>query len=52
MSLNLLKQNRSFDGYTKYFEHSSNITKTDMKFSAFLPKEKVENCIVWLSGLT
>ena len=52
MKINLLKQNKTFGGFTKYFEHDSVSTKTKMKFSVFLPQEKVENCIVWLSGLT
>tara|TARA_R110002072_G_scaffold1989_2_gene16371 strand:- start:85613 stop:86443 length:831 start_codon:yes stop_codon:yes gene_type:complete len=52
MSIDLVKQNKSFGGYTKYFKHRSSVTKTDMNFSVFLPKEKVENCIIWLSGLT
>jgi S-formylglutathione hydrolase len=52
VTISLIKENKTFDGFTKYFEHDSKITKTKMKFSVFLPKEKVENCIVWLSGLT
>lgn len=52
MKINLLKQNKTFGGYTKFFEHESVSTKTKMKFSVFLPQEEVENCIVWLSGLT
>ena len=49
-----IKTNKCFDGSTKTFEHESRITKTRMKFSAFLPnqEEKFETCIIWLSGLT
>lgn len=46
------KSIKTFEGFTKYFEHSSDITKTQMKFSVFLPKLEVENAIIWLSGLT
>lgn len=52
--MKLLKKNKSFNGNTKVFEHQSDCTKTTMKFSTFIPcsKEKVENCIIFLSGLT
>ncbi|OUR95394.1 S-formylglutathione hydrolase [Halobacteriovorax marinus] len=53
MIINSLKSVKSFDGHTKYFEHASNLTKTTMKFSTFIPgKKKVKNAIIWLSGLT
>ena len=49
-----LKTHKTFEGTTIFCEHDSNSTKTKMKFSAFLPVEvsKVENAIIWLSGLT
>ncbi len=52
--LETIKTNKCFDGSTKTFEHESKVTKTKMKFSAFLPKEETsfETCIIWLSGLT
>ncbi len=52
MKINETKSIKTFGGATKYFEHASGITKTQMKFSTFLPEQKVENAIIWLSGLT
>jgi S-formylglutathione hydrolase len=52
MKINEIKSVKTFDGETKYYEHDSDTTKTVMKFSTFLPKEKVDNAIIWLSGLT
>lgn len=50
----IIKQHKSFGGNTIFCEHDSPATKTKMKFSAFLPKEKeeIESAIIWLSGLT
>lgn len=52
--LEAIKKNKCFDGSNITFEHESHTTKTKMRFSAFLPKEKTafESCIIWLSGLT
>lgn len=53
MSISELKRNKSFDGYTVYYEHESYITQTNMKFSTFEPNcEKIDSAIIWLSGLT
>jgi S-formylglutathione hydrolase len=54
MNLETLKTNKCFNGSSKTFEHDSSITKTKMKFGAFLPNEEnqFETCIIWLSGLT
>lgn len=54
MSFEILKKHKSFSGETLFCQHKSKSTKTDMKFSVFLPKEigKIENAIIWLSGLT
>lgn len=54
MSFEILKSHKTFGGKTIFCEHQSNATKTVMKFSAFLPKEKekIANAIIWLSGLT
>ena len=52
MSFDILKSHKTFEGKTLFCEHKSDITKTTMKFSAFLPSEKVESAIIWLSGLT
>lgn len=52
MKINQTKEIKTFEGFTRYFEHDSAITKTKMNFSTFVPKNKVENAIIWLSGLT
>jgi S-formylglutathione hydrolase len=49
----LLKEHESFGGKTAFWSHNSNITKTQMKFSTFIPQsKKINQCIIWLSGLT
>jgi S-formylglutathione hydrolase len=57
----LLKQvssSRCYGGVVKKFSHKSTSTKTDMKFSVFLPACAIEEparkvpVIYWLSGLT
>lgn len=54
MELTKIKENKTFGGWTQYFEHDSEVTKTKMKFSCYLPCaiEELESCIIWLSGLT
>lgn len=52
MELNKTKSNKVFDGQTNVYKHQSAITKTEMTFSTFEPGESVNNCIIWLSGLT
>lgn len=54
MSFEVLKKHRTFSGETVFCEHESVSTKTNMKFSYFIPCEpsKVESAIIWLSGLT
>ena len=53
MNINQIKVNKSFGGATRYYEHSSEITGTPMKFSCFVPEqETADNAIIWLSGLT
>jgi S-formylglutathione hydrolase len=52
MKLNQTKEIKTFEGHTRYYEHQSEVTKTEMKFSTFTPKNKVESAIIWLSGLT
>jgi S-formylglutathione hydrolase len=47
-----LKSHETFEGNTEFWSHSSQITKTDMKFSTFIPQGEVKGCIIWLSGLT
>lgn len=56
--MKLVKEHKTFEGKTSFWSHDSKITKTEMKFSTFIPgsnrpnSNKVENCIIWLSGLT
>lgn len=52
MKINILKKNKSFGGDTVTFEHDSEVTKTPMKFSTYIPSGKVDSAIIWLSGLT
>lgn len=52
MKINEIKSVKSFDGYTKYFDHESKVTQTKMTFSTFIPSGEVKNAIIWLSGLT
>lgn len=47
-----LKTHKTFDGLTQFWSHDSSETKTEMKFSTFIPEGKISGCIVWLSGLT
>lgn len=50
--MKLNKSHKTFEGYTRFFEHDSSITQTTMKFSTFSKSEKVSAAIIWLSGLT
>lgn len=50
--LTLEKEHKTFEGHTKYFSHQSDVTKTPMRFSAFIPQKEIHNCLIWLSGLT
>ena len=53
MNITTTKSQKTFEGHTNFYEYDSPITKTKMKFSTFIPKsDKVENAIIWLSGLT
>ncbi|MDD4975378.1 MAG: S-formylglutathione hydrolase [Bacteriovorax sp.] len=47
-----LKSHKTFNGLTQFWSHDSLETKTEMKFSTFIPEGTVKGCIVWLSGLT
>ncbi len=53
--MKLLKQNKTFRGYVKYYEHDSVTTQTPMKFSIFIPEldgQESAPVLFWLSGLT
>jgi S-formylglutathione hydrolase len=53
MNIEILKKSKTFDGHTIFYKHQSEITKTPMNFSAFIPvSQKVDSAIIWLSGLT
>jgi len=54
MEIKLEKSHRTFSGETLYYSHESKSTKSKMKFSCFIPntERKVDNAIIWLSGLT
>lgn len=47
-----LKSHKTFNGKTEFWAHDSRVTKTEMKFSTFIPDGAVDGCIIWLSGLT
>jgi S-formylglutathione hydrolase len=50
--MKILKTHKSFDGLTQFWSHNSLETKTEMKFSTFIPEGEVKGCLIWLSGLT
>ncbi|MDO9181789.1 MAG: S-formylglutathione hydrolase [Bacteriovorax sp.] len=50
--MKLLKSHKSFNGHTQFWSHDSYETKTEMKFSTFIPEGKIKGCLIWLSGLT
>lgn len=50
--MKMLKSHKSFGGQTAFWSHASSSTKTEMKFSTFIPEGEVKGCLIWLSGLT
>lgn len=46
------KTHRCFSGTLSFCEHDSEVTKTKMNFSKFVPDGPVKGAIIWLSGLT
>lgn len=53
MNFEKLKSQKCFSGHTVFAEHASEITKTNMKFSYFMPEgDKPKSVLIWLSGLT
>ena len=50
--MKLLKSHKMFEGKVEYWSHFSIETKTEMKFSTFIPQGAIKGCIIWLSGLT
>lgn len=56
MELEQLSNTKSFGGCLKQFKHYSNVLTCDMRFSIYLPEEKLTNkelpVLYWLSGLT
>lgn len=47
-----IKSHKSFNGSVEFWSHESETTKTEMKFSTFIPEGEISGCIIWLSGLT
>ncbi len=52
MTVNLIKTHKTFAGKTQFWSHESQVTKTKMSFSTYIPDGKIDSCIIWLSGLT
>ncbi len=52
LEIKLIKIHKTFDGKTEFWSHQSSLTKTEMKFSTFIPSTEVKGCLIWLSGLT
>lgn len=50
--MKVLKSHKTFEGKTEFWSHQSEQTKTEMKFSTFIPDGVVNGCLIWLSGLT
>ncbi len=50
--MKILKEHTTFQGKTQFWSHDSTSTKTEMKFSTFIPDGEVKGCLIWLSGLT
>lgn len=55
MKINLLKSHKSFGGVVEYYRHDSEVNRSEMAFSIYLPPA-IENdslpVLYWLSGLT
>ena len=50
-----VSRSKAFSGYTDVYEHTSTVTKTQMRFSVYLPpdaEKKSVPVLYWLSGLT
>lgn len=52
MKINLVKTHKTFEGKTQFWTHESEVTKTQMNFSTYIPDGQIDACIIWLSGLT
>ena len=50
--MNLTKEHKTFGGKTGFWSHESKTTNSKMEFSTFIPNQKINHCIIWLSGLT
>lgn len=50
--MNVLKTHKCFDGFVRFCDHDSSITRTKMNFSTFTPPGEIRGGIIWLSGLT
>ncbi|MFN5538613.1 MAG: S-formylglutathione hydrolase [Candidatus Melainabacteria bacterium] len=50
--MKILKSHKTFGGFTQFWSHNSESTKTEMKFSTYIPSGEIKGCLLWLSGLT
>lgn len=51
--IHLRAKYKSFDGFTEFYEHQSEVTGTNMRFSVYRPLgDKPMPVLYWLSGLT
>lgn len=50
--MDIIKSHKAHSGEVRFYQHASNTTKTNMHFSAFVPKGKIKGGLIWLSGLT
>lgn len=52
--MKVIKSHRCFGGVTEFYEHTSELTQTTMKFSVARPLDssQIKGAILWLSGLT
>ncbi|MFK7872889.1 MAG: alpha/beta hydrolase-fold protein [Oligoflexales bacterium] len=50
--MKIIKQNKAFDGQVQVWSHASEMTRSQMTFSAFQPSRPTGVLWVWLSGLT
>lgn len=45
-----LRTHKSFGGKTQFWEHTSEATRSKMRFSTFVPDGEIRGCLLWLSG--
>lgn len=50
--MNIRQQHKTFAGQVNFYQHTSDITACDMRFSMFVPNSAPQGALLWLSGLT